>query len=508
MLNPAAAADNPLKADLMLLGFELSLNNSWFSIKQEALKYEGRLIQPSGWKFPDTWKNFTPGVEQNIFKNFVPVGTAGSHSVIIENRLTLPSLMYRIDNRQAVAFLWNRRQIGNLDGLSKEVASLFEQELDLSVLRNNNVKNEKLRAIQMSWVEYGLCYARVLLNKKTHFVKAGITPKLVQGLESAYVVLNDLDLLLSTKDTLSHIDASFTYARSENSGSAFSVNRTVGGLAGNGIFPALDLGVIYEWRPSRLQSQKTPWNSAYTKYRIRAGASVNDIGQISFKKGGRYYDLDISFREANVTRYTTITKLHELDSLLKLDFPESTGPNEYSVFLPAAFNAFVDAAVYKYVYVNLTAHIADLYRGTDWRVHDYNMVRLAPRFECLWFDFSLPVTWNALSASRGKPFTAGIALRAGPLTIGTNDLQPYTKGDISSLNFFFTLRAFLPHAKLRDRDADGVNDKMDACPDDSGSRAANGCPDKDGDGVSDREDACPNQPGTLQNRGCATSPEK
>ena len=54
-------------------------------------------------------------------------------------------------------------------------------------------------------------------------------------------------------------------------------------------------------------------------------------------------------------------------------------------------------------------------------------------------------------------------------------------------------------APPRDRDKDGIPDKVDACPDEPGVRSSdpekNGCPppppDRDGDGIIDRDDACP-----------------
>ncbi len=61
-------------------------------------------------------------------------------------------------------------------------------------------------------------------------------------------------------------------------------------------------------------------------------------------------------------------------------------------------------------------------------------------------------------------------------------------------------RFFIGHAK--DRDHDGVPDKRDFCPDDSGNIAFNGCPDRDGDGIIDKEDSCPGVKGLLKYHGC------
>jgi hypothetical protein len=52
-----------------------------------------------------------------------------------------------------------------------------------------------------------------------------------------------------------------------------------------------------------------------------------------------------------------------------------------------------------------------------------------------------------------------------------------------------------------DRDADGVLDEVDACPDQLGSAAADGCPDRDFDGIADDRDACPDAAG-LPADGC------
>jgi outer membrane protein OmpA-like peptidoglycan-associated protein len=53
-----------------------------------------------------------------------------------------------------------------------------------------------------------------------------------------------------------------------------------------------------------------------------------------------------------------------------------------------------------------------------------------------------------------------------------------------------------------DRDADGVPDLDDRCPDVPGKPELAGCPDTDGDGLPDAEDQCPREPGTPADLGC------
>ena len=54
----------------------------------------------------------------------------------------------------------------------------------------------------------------------------------------------------------------------------------------------------------------------------------------------------------------------------------------------------------------------------------------------------------------------------------------------------------------KDTDGDGILDKYDECPEESGLKQFNGCPDTDGDGVPNREDACPDVFGDPEFNGC------
>jgi len=55
---------------------------------------------------------------------------------------------------------------------------------------------------------------------------------------------------------------------------------------------------------------------------------------------------------------------------------------------------------------------------------------------------------------------------------------------------------------LPDLDDDGVPDVTDKCPEISGPIALAGCPDSDGDGVIDKIDECPNNAGKMEDKGC------
>ena len=60
----------------------------------------------------------------------------------------------------------------------------------------------------------------------------------------------------------------------------------------------------------------------------------------------------------------------------------------------------------------------------------------------------------------------------------------------------------MPIVQVKDRDGDGVVDSLDACPDQAGTAALQGCPDRDGDGIADKDDKCPDVAGLAKYQGC------
>jgi hypothetical protein len=59
-----------------------------------------------------------------------------------------------------------------------------------------------------------------------------------------------------------------------------------------------------------------------------------------------------------------------------------------------------------------------------------------------------------------------------------------------------------PVPVVSDRDADGIPDAEDKCPDLRGLAALQGCPDRDGDGIADADDKCPDVVGIARYQGC------
>jgi hypothetical protein len=440
--NPASGAASKLKLDVLVGGFDVIFNNSWAAVKREAISFP---------VLPGSWKNYTPNFEGNIYKNFEWQGKSNSKEVLFEQRILLPSVLVRLNSKNSVAFSCSMRQIGNISGISPQLANLFENEFVLGVLRNNPVQNTNFQAIRMSWLEYGFIYARMLVDKGPHRLKAGITPKLLQGLESSYFLLRNLNFLFSNKDTNSYFDADFTVAHSARTGSPLDIMADPSAKLQHAapMSFGLDFGLMYEWHPAVPKSEAPPLEKSNGEkantYKIKAGLSIVDLGKIRFKKEMNYYDMQFSLRQNDIIRYISAENMRMIDSLLQHDFPANTGDDNFAVLTPAALNVQVDYSFNQRFFLNLSSHITGFYKSNFFKVRNYSSVCLAPRFESYWVDVSLLLIWNALSASRSKPLTPGINLRFGPLSIGSSDLSFLYKTNLSSLDLYAMLRVSIPY---------------------------------------------------------------
>ncbi|WP_225312549.1 OmpA family protein [Pseudotamlana haliotis] len=83
-------------------------------------------------------------------------------------------------------------------------------------------------------------------------------------------------------------------------------------------------------------------------------------------------------------------------------------------------------------------------------------------------------------------------------------LSALVSDNTKAADVYAGLKIPIYQGEAKDRDGDGVIDKLDACPKEVGPEENNGCPwgDADADGVLDNEDKCPNEAGPTENGGC------
>jgi hypothetical protein len=417
--------------------------------------------------------------------------------------------MVSINHKNAFAITSNIRTYVNIDGISPDLAKLAFEEFKYPSLWVTNLKNKNLSIQEMTWAEYGLTYAHVFKEDNEHYFKGGATVKLLQGIQSAYMFVKDLEYNFQTDTTLSIFQSEVNYGHSDNL--AFSDLKVGESNTGTKVFDysqsypgvGFDFGAVYEWRPSYLKykydmdGEKDLWRKDKNKYKLKVGISVTDLGSIKFKKGATSGDFkaDVGFWNLKPINPTSVK---EFDDTLKSRFTSTGTKSTYRMNLPTAISAQIDYQIWKDIYVNLTPFIAFQFKKNDTKVHDISSITLTPRWDWKWFGVFVPVQYNFLDG-----FRAGAAVRLGPIVVGSSNLAPLVgQKTVYGADVYAMLKLPIPYGRPKDKDKDGISNRKDLCKEIPGTWEFMGCPDKDGDHIQDKDDKCPDVAGTKEMQGC------
>lgn len=490
-INPANVVDSRYKLDVTLAGVSFAAYNNYLGLHRDVFK-----MKDSGghlYAF-DTLTNhkgeFISERENTINK-----------SIYISNQIYGPSFLVSINPKNAIAIKTKIRTLVNVDGLEPELAKLIYNDLDYPSLWSLKLSNQNLSIQTMTWAEYGLCYGHVFKTNGPHFLKAGITAKYIQGLQSAYMNIDNLDYEFTDDTTASIFHSDVSYGHSAN----YEGEKLEAGYKNSSLFSwGLDLGAVYEWRPDfekfiyDMDGETGLSRKDKNKYKLKVGVSVLDIGYVKFKKGSYSRNFTADINLWNLHEFDTIQSVDEFDSILDAHYPMNKGDKYYKMNLPTAFCLTVDYNIYKDFYANFTAYWSPRFKKDKEKVHDLTAFSITPRWDHKWFGAFIPFSYD----NTGN-FKAGIGLRIGPLIVGTNSLGPWvSKRDIYGADFYAMLKIPIMYRSPRDKDKDKVSDKKDKCKEEPGTWEFLGCPDRDGDHIQDKDDVCPDEPGTPEFQGC------
>lgn len=493
-LNPANVVNTRYKTDICLTGVSLSMFNNYIGLKRSALKKDqyGNYYAFDDTAFAD---NYLTKRVNNINK-----------SVYFSNQIYGPSFLVSINPKNAFAIKTKVRTLINIDGVEPDMAQLGYTGLKDSLLWVQRLNNKNFSTQTMTWVEYAASYGHVFKDEGEHFLKAGITLKYIQGLQSAYMSIQNLDYEI-TNDTIgSFFNSDVSYGHSTNyEGTDANTDVSYNALKPKTKFSwGMDLGVVYEWRPNwkdykyDMDGETNLWRKDKNKYKLRVGLSAVDIGYVNFKKGSYSRNFTANINYWNLATFDSVQNIDGFDSLLQANFPMNKGDEYYKMNLPFALSLQVDYQLYKDFYVNFTPYWSPRFKKDLEKVHDITTFSITPRWDHKWFGAFIPVSYDVMGNTK-----VGLALRIGPLIVGTNSLGPWvTKKDIYGGDFYTMLKIPIMYSRPKDRDKDKVSDKKDKCRDVPGVWEFLGCPDKDGDHIQDKDDVCPDEAGLPQFNGC------
>lgn len=512
-INPAGIVDSRYKVDIALTGVNVYVGNNYAGIRQEAL------FNPKYFDDPDF-----------ADKYMLRATNKKAYHAYANASIQLPSALISITKNDAIALGGRIRSVTNLNGMEQPIVDLVWESLNYPVNWNRNFTNKRVEAQTNTWAEYGLSYGRVLYNGGDHFVKGGLTVKLLQGLGSGYMFATDVAYNFQNADTVSIFNASVDYGHSDNLifdadnnfRYEFVARPTVG----------FDFGFEYEWRPKwrdyqyEMDGKKDLWRRDQNKYKLKIGFSIMDIGGTRYTKSPTSRNFRADVNDLPTSSFDNINSVQTFDSTLNSLFTLTPDNGRYRMGLPTVLSFQVDYNVWKGFYVNFTP-IISLTTGTrnPNKSRVWNNYALTPRYETKWFGVYLPNSYNTLTG-----YNSGISLRLGPVVVGSGSIfSSLGKKAVRETDFHVLLKIPIMYNKPKDRDKDKVSDKLDKCRDipgiwemmgcpdsdldgitdsldrcplEAGPKELNGCPDRDGDGVIDKEDDCPDEKGPADLKGC------
>jgi len=504
--NPAIA-DNRLEFDINLFGTGVSAQNNYLRVASNKWLM----------RFNDS---------TNVYKS-EEMMRPGNKFASVQSQTLLPfsfmtSWSGEKGNKNALAFTWHQNNLVNVDNVEERFARILYNGVNaqtdsmLNGIINNPSLDPRLTVKFASWIDYGITYSRVVIDNDKHMLKVGGTLKLIQGQMGGYANVRDFEYSFPNYDSI-NVKAELDYYHSPNVPTAITSLYSNNAPDNNEAFYkdlfsfknarpgfAVDLGVVYEWRPKKMDYQyemdcQKWWRYDLNRYKLSAGVSVIDIGAIPFRKGQRNGRYNLDVQNAALSSFDNLTTLQAVtDTLQMLSTLDSTSRRNFTMWLPTRFNMFVDYNIWKGFGINLMANISPAF--TPNQVHYPSVVALTAKYDHPWVGVYVPVSYEFTGN-----FRVGTTLRLGPVTLGTNNLLSLFGKKASNADFHFGVRLPIPYGRLKDRDKDGVSNKLDLCKKEKGNCKSQGCPDRDGDGVVDAEDECPDNPGPKEYKGCPDS---
>ena len=510
---PANIADNRYKLDINLVTFDFSVYNNYLGLKDHSIPWyiqnSDIFLVDAATGGPDSGNAVTwwrdPDFQNNHLHERVDNRNKSVHNF---NEVIGPSFLYTIDKKNAISFYWRGRSIVNVDGISPELATVIYRDRQVPDLWGALLSNPAVGVSGMNWVEYAVGYGRVVYDEHKHFMKVGVNLKLDQGMNAVYMQFEKFDFRVDNADSVSIFRKRVNYGRSarydpSNPSQHYSYNFD------SKISPAFDIGFIYEYRPNRekfkydMDGQYDQWMNDKNKYKWKVGISITDVGRLKFNKAPSSKDFYIDTINWDVTQLN-IKSWNDFDNQVVKSFVDQYGVadgNEetFTMALPTAVSMQIDYNVWKGFYMNFTPYWAVYDKGRPTKVHNITSYSLTPRWESQWFDAMVPISYNAYGNT-----AVGLALRLGPMTVGTTNFLPYVRAmNIFGMDGYFSLKVpIFRKGKPSDRDEDKVSDKYDDCPEVPGLLEFHGCPDIDNDGIPDIYDDCPADSGLAEFRGC------
>ena len=453
-MNPAMAADSRHLLYVNLAGGDFHATNSYAT-----------------WGGPKSILRYLIDTE-SFNENFIVPRNSDKNSLLNSGfDARGPSFLVKLSPTSGLGLTSRIRAAFQLNNVSGDLSEVLRTGLDNFDLQGTPFTDGTFSMNSNLYTEIGVTFGTVVLEEGEHFLKAGITAKRVWGGYSGHFINQSLDyeiLAQANRESLiiNNISGAYGFSRNETVGNLDPWDFVFDNSDGSGW--GADIGLIYEYRPDLEEYRKNINGSLMldpkkNKYKFRAGLSLLDLGSIKYDgPSTESYSVNVTNKVLTDTDFNNLDEdpIQIITDVLDLNNPS----NSFNSGLPTALAFNFDYQFHQRFYTTLTA-LQDL-RGSDAvAMHQNSLVALTPRFETKWFGFSMPLSLQ----NRHRTFAVGAALRVGPLVVGSDNLGGLLNvGEVHGADFYAYLSVPIFKGQKRDKDGDGVSNRLDLCPDTTG----------------------------------------
>jgi hypothetical protein len=414
--DPSAIANSPYKVDgNIVTGGLIYYGNDYDT------EVSGASLQSSG-----------------IFKQLDKILSVDRSTTVSFFNGMFPSAMYSINDRMGVAFTMNMRGYVLSNTSSAVIRKILLNDLD--DLNGQEYVNEFVRGYTHIWVDYKFSYGTVLLNSGDHLLKLGVSAKMIQGIASGKMEIDDFSFKV-TGDLLEYanFDADILYNDDLDKltkGKSMTFKGRTGGAA--------DIGLSYEYRPESYRLNET------MGYKLRTGITVNDLGAVRYKPSKSSASFTGGVEDLSLDFLQEITSMEALmDSLENIFNYEEEQAGNYTTRTPIGLNIYLDYNLGKNFYLNISNNYVMLnmaVKKTDGLKNIYRL-RAIPRYEDKSFGAYLPITYDNVSG-----FNIGTSLRWKAFIIGSENILTtwFYPRDERNLNIYLAVKFPLLDLQFRD----------------------------------------------------------
>ena len=293
--------------------------------------------------------------------------------------------------------------------------AITNDNLILNTTILNNPKNQRVSGT--SYGEIGLSAAKMIVDNENHSFSAGVTFKILFPGSYSNAGLKDLNGTITQNAAGAYLTtnspAILNIAYSGNLANSFTnfddYSKSIfGGL--NGF--AGDIGVTYEWKDGN------------SNYKIKAGASIRNIGTMTFKDNNNYnttYTLNIpTTNPLDLSQFSGVDSLSDVEDILTSNGYLTAQPRnktDFKVNLPTTFTAYADFKIVPKVYV--TGYLQQRMKKdeTDEQITSRNIFSVTPRVNLGFFEAFLPISNDDISGTN-----VGIGFRLAGFYLGSGSI--------------------------------------------------------------------------------------